>query len=97
MPTWGTISVLATYLVWQSAPTVHAVVCFNWCVNDEQEHLQVSLWNFVKYNVVGGGQSALYGVEVHACHALQRQTAPRACDFPTTCDVQRQTHLIVSI
>lgn len=25
--------------------------------------MQVSLWNFVKYNVIGGGQSALYGVE----------------------------------
>jgi alpha-1,2-mannosyltransferase len=25
--------------------------------------VQVSLWNFVKYNVVGGGESALYGVE----------------------------------
>ncbi len=25
--------------------------------------LQASLWNFVKYNVVGGGQSSLYGVE----------------------------------
>lgn len=25
--------------------------------------LQASLWNFVKYNVVGGGDSALYGVE----------------------------------
>jgi hypothetical protein len=24
---------------------------------------QVSLWNFVRYNVVGGGDSALYGVE----------------------------------
>ena len=25
--------------------------------------LQVSLWNFIVYNVVGGGDSALYGVE----------------------------------
>jgi Alg9-like mannosyltransferase family len=25
--------------------------------------VQVSLWNFVKYNVIGGGESALYGVE----------------------------------
>jgi alpha-1,2-mannosyltransferase len=25
--------------------------------------LQASLWNFVRYNVVGGGDSALYGVE----------------------------------
>ena len=25
--------------------------------------MQVSLWNFVRYNVVGGGDSALYGVE----------------------------------
>lgn len=25
--------------------------------------LQVSLWNFIRYNVVGGGDSALYGVE----------------------------------
>ena len=25
--------------------------------------VQVSLWNFVKYNVVGGGDSALYGTE----------------------------------
>lgn len=25
--------------------------------------LQFSLWNFVKYNVFGGGDSALYGVE----------------------------------
>ena len=25
--------------------------------------VQVSLWNFIKYNVVGGGDSALYGVE----------------------------------
>lgn len=25
--------------------------------------MQVTLWNFVKYNVVGGGDSALYGVE----------------------------------
>ena len=25
--------------------------------------MQVSIWNFVKYNVVGGGDSALYGVE----------------------------------
>lgn len=24
---------------------------------------QASLWNFVRYNVVGGGDSALYGVE----------------------------------
>ena len=24
---------------------------------------QVSVWNLVRYNVVGGGQSALYGVE----------------------------------
>ena len=26
-------------------------------------HPQASLWNFVRYNVVGGGDSALYGVE----------------------------------
>lgn len=25
--------------------------------------LQASLWNFIQYNVVGGGDSALYGVE----------------------------------
>ena len=25
--------------------------------------LQFSLWNFVRYNVFGGGDSALYGVE----------------------------------
>ncbi len=25
--------------------------------------MQVSLWNFVRYNVVGGGDSALYGTE----------------------------------
>ena len=25
--------------------------------------MQASLWNFVRYNVVGGGDSALYGVE----------------------------------
>ncbi len=25
--------------------------------------MQVSVWNFVRYNVVGGGDSALYGVE----------------------------------
>ncbi len=25
--------------------------------------VQASLWNFIKYNVVGGGDSALYGVE----------------------------------
>ena len=25
--------------------------------------MQVSLWNFVRYNVIGGGDSALYGVE----------------------------------
>lgn len=25
--------------------------------------MQCSLWNFLKYNVVGGGDSALYGVE----------------------------------
>jgi hypothetical protein len=25
--------------------------------------VQIALWNFVKYNVVGGGDSALYGVE----------------------------------
>lgn len=26
-------------------------------------HLQVTLWNFLKYNVAGGGDSSLYGVE----------------------------------
>lgn len=25
--------------------------------------MQFSLWNFIKYNVFGGGDSALYGVE----------------------------------
>ena len=25
--------------------------------------MQFSLWNFVRYNVIGGGDSALYGVE----------------------------------
>ena len=25
--------------------------------------LQFSLWNFIKYNVFGGGDSALYGIE----------------------------------
>ena len=25
--------------------------------------MQCSLWNFLRYNVVGGGDSALYGVE----------------------------------
>lgn len=25
--------------------------------------LQISLWNFIRYNVIGGGDSALYGVE----------------------------------
>ncbi len=25
--------------------------------------MQVTLWNFVRYNVVGGGDSSLYGVE----------------------------------
>lgn len=25
--------------------------------------LQASLWNFIQYNVIGGGESALYGVE----------------------------------
>lgn len=36
------------------------IACWNL---DSEEHVQVSLWNFVKYNVVGGGESALYGVE----------------------------------
>lgn len=26
-------------------------------------YVQVTLWNFMKYNVVGGGDSSLYGVE----------------------------------
>ena len=31
--------------------------------NDSLAPLQISLWNFIKYNVAGGGESALYGTE----------------------------------
>ena len=34
----------------------HVLMCAPFCV-------QVTLWNFLKYNVMGGGDSALYGVE----------------------------------
>ena len=32
-------------------------------VGDEVACWQVSLWNFLRYNVAGGGDSALYGTE----------------------------------
>lgn len=31
--------------------------------HEDPERTQVSAWNFFRYNVVGGGDSALYGVE----------------------------------
>jgi alpha-1,2-mannosyltransferase len=42
-------------------------LCFFLATRACSEHfipgLQFSLWNFVRYNVFGGGDSALYGVE----------------------------------
>lgn len=35
----------------------------HWAAPSLPCHPQASLWNFVRYNVVGGGESALYGVE----------------------------------
>lgn len=32
-------------------------------MSSQMQLLQVSLWNFVSYNVIGGGDSALYGTE----------------------------------
>ena len=61
-PGWGKERARREKADWCLGPTLqagvaqHALTCVRF-------RAQVTLWNFLKYNVMGGGDSALYGVE----------------------------------
>ena len=59
--------------------------------------MQVSLWNFVRYNVIGGGQSSLYGVEgpyyyLHNGALAFNLALPLALALPLLALLQRAVH-----